>query len=330
MKKIYLLFALCVFSIVLKAQQPAAHVVKDLKITILSTMLAQEGTGDWGFSALIESDSSKILFDSGGTRHVVLDNAKDLGIDLSKVPIIAFSHGHDDHTSGWLPLRQEMSAINPSAMSLTYVAPGFFDGRITPKGPMFSNRKDSAAYVQSGGKIVELKTWKEIAPGVFLTGNDVPRIYPEKNYPPTLKRVYKNGTIVPDTVPEDMSMVIRTTKGLIPLTGCGHSGTVNLLTAVQKHFQDQPIYAAIGGFHLLASSDEQIKWTAEALKKAGVRYFMGAHCTGIEPVYQIRTWADLKRGECIVGSTGATFDLQNGFVAGMLTMGKGPNAYFKK
>jgi hypothetical protein len=35
--------------------------VSRLKITIRSTMLAQDGIGDWGFGALIECDSNRIL-----------------------------------------------------------------------------------------------------------------------------------------------------------------------------------------------------------------------------------------------------------------------------
>ena len=39
---------------------------KDLKITILSTMVADyDYLGEWGFSAIIESDGHKILFDTG-------------------------------------------------------------------------------------------------------------------------------------------------------------------------------------------------------------------------------------------------------------------------
>ncbi|MGI8600382.1 MAG: hypothetical protein ACR2KB_14105 [Chitinophagaceae bacterium] len=48
---------------------------------------------------------------------------------------------------------------------------------------------------------------------------------------------------------------------------------------------------------------------SKSIEKTGIRYFMGAHCTGIEPVYQIRKWAGLKRAECIVGSVGAIFEL---------------------
>lgn len=330
MKKLTVSFAL-IFSYCFSfAQTPVHHKVSHLKITILSTMLAQEGVGDWGFGALVECDSTRILFDSGGRKYVVRDNAKELHVDLSKVYIAVLSHGHPDHTAGWLALRQELSAIDNNALSLTYVGSGFFNPVILPSGGRHDLRPDSAAYANSGAHVETVKNWKEIAPGVFLTGSNIPRNNPESNYPPTWKRLSQNGKIARDTVPEDMSMVISTLQGLVVLTGCGHSGTVNLVEAVLNHFPDQKIYAALGGFHLLATSDQKIKWTATALKDAGIRYFMGAHCTGIRPVQQIMDYAGLKPNECIVGSVGATFDPAVGFIAGQLTLGTDKNAYFRK
>jgi 7,8-dihydropterin-6-yl-methyl-4-(beta-D-ribofuranosyl)aminobenzene 5'-phosphate synthase len=329
MKKFPFLILLLGSYMVLRAQAPR-HEVGHFKITILSTMLAQEGVGDWGFGALIECDSNRILFDTGGRPFVVRDNAKDLQIDLSNVPVVVLSQGHPDHTAGWRILRDELAVTNRNALAITYVAPGCFAPVVFASGGKYDLRADSGAYVASGGRVKTVKTWSEISPGVFLTGNDVPRIYPERNYPAALKRENDKGQVIRDTIPEDMSMVILTQQGLVIITGCGHSGTVNLLAAVRKHFPDQKIYAAIGGFHLLAANDQQIEWTARALKDAGVRYFMGAHCTGILPVQQIMTIAGLKRNECIVGSVGATFDPSIGFIAGQLTMGPDKNAYFKK
>lgn len=40
---------------------PAKPKVKSLKVTILSTMLAEEGMGEWGFAALVEADGRRIL-----------------------------------------------------------------------------------------------------------------------------------------------------------------------------------------------------------------------------------------------------------------------------
>lgn len=313
MKKFLLLLLMGVAAGPLTAQQQN-HEVKQLKITILSTMLAQQpGIGEWGFSALVEADSIKILFDAGGREKTVLENAKEMKIDLSTVPTLILSHSHDDHTVGWLPLRSAVSATAKNALAITHVAPGFFATRIMPNGTENSNRqKDSLLYVQTGARIVEHNYFQEIFPGIYLTGL-VPRKYPEKNYTAGVKRKTAAGKVVEDDIPEDMSLVIRTDKGLVLLSGCGHSGIINSIEHVRSNLPKQSLLAAIGGFHLLQSSDEQIKWTADQLKASGIRYFMGAHCTGIEPVYQIRKWAGLKRGECIVGSVGATFDLDKGF-----------------
>ena len=50
------------------AQQATADKkIGDLKITILSTMLVSTagGTGEWGFSALVEADGHQVLVDTG-------------------------------------------------------------------------------------------------------------------------------------------------------------------------------------------------------------------------------------------------------------------------
>jgi 7,8-dihydropterin-6-yl-methyl-4-(beta-D-ribofuranosyl)aminobenzene 5'-phosphate synthase len=320
MKRIYLIFLVVVVVEQLEAQQK--HNVKQLKITILSTMLSQRGLGEWGFAALVEADSTRILFDAGGRETIVLENAKELNVDLSTVPTLILSHNHADHTVGWLPLRRAMKEISSAALSVTHVGKGLFDTRISAKGDdNNSRRKDSVNYIHTGGQIKEHNVFTEIYPGIFLTG-PVPRKYPEKNFglgSNLPRKKDEKGNIIADIIPEDMSLVIRTEKGLVVLSGCGHSAMINTIDFVQNSLQKEPILAAIGGFHLLENSDEQIKWTADKLRGTGLRYFMGAHCTGIEPVFQIREWVDLKRGECIVGSVGAVFELGKGFSAGPLT-----------
>src|SRR2546428_830770 len=64
----------------------SAHRVNSVHITVLSTMLADKGVGEWGFAALIEADGHRLLFDTGDRPETVLQNARELGIDLSTVP----------------------------------------------------------------------------------------------------------------------------------------------------------------------------------------------------------------------------------------------------
>jgi 7,8-dihydropterin-6-yl-methyl-4-(beta-D-ribofuranosyl)aminobenzene 5'-phosphate synthase len=314
-KLIALAVVVCLFINV--SAQSDKHTVKNLKITILSTMMAQAGMGEWGFSALVEADTNKILFDAGAHQRTVIENSKELGIDLSKVPTFILSHNHPDHTIGWIPLRNEMMVTNAGALAVTHVAPGIFDTRVDGNGTEINRLKqDSALYSSLGGRVVEHENFEEIFPGIYVTGR-VPRVYPEKNYPLSAKKKDNTGRVIEDVVPEDMSLVIRTEKGLVLLSGCGHSGIINTIAHTQKNLPGA-VYAALGGFHLYGNADDQIKWTADQLKQAGVHYFMGAHCTGVEPVYQIREWVGLKRGECIVGAVGSSFDITKGFNAGPL------------
>ena len=91
-----------------KAQAPAESVassaaqIRALKITVLSTMLVGDiaGLGEWGFSALVEADGHRILLDTGAHPETVLQNARDLNVDLSDVNEAILTHNHWDHVGG--------------------------------------------------------------------------------------------------------------------------------------------------------------------------------------------------------------------------------------
>jgi 7,8-dihydropterin-6-yl-methyl-4-(beta-D-ribofuranosyl)aminobenzene 5'-phosphate synthase len=55
----------------------------------------------WGFSAYIEFDNKKILFDTGGKGSKFLHNINGLNIDLTKLSFIFLSHNHWDHVGGF-------------------------------------------------------------------------------------------------------------------------------------------------------------------------------------------------------------------------------------
>ena len=87
--------------------------VQALKIQILSTMLADDGIGEWGFAAIVEVDGRRILFDTGARPGTVLENARELKVDLTQVPEVVISHNHGDHTGGLLALRKDVAARAP-------------------------------------------------------------------------------------------------------------------------------------------------------------------------------------------------------------------------
>jgi len=269
-----------------------------------------------GFSALVEADDHRILLDTGGHPETVLQNARDLNIDLSDVSDAILTHNHGDHVGGLIPLRREMMKKNPAALSVAHVSRGIFYSRPSPKGEqneMIGIRKD---YEASGGKCIEHAEGFDIFPGAWLTG-PVPRKYPERNWSPDGKVQTPSG-LVEDNIPEDQSLVLNTSRGLVVLTGCGHAGIINILTYAKQRFPNQPVYGVVGGLHLFAASDEQLNWTGDKLKEFKVANLLGAHCTGIEAVYRLRERAGLTRKSAIVGSVGSMFTLGEGIHAGML------------
>lgn len=300
------------------AQVPATnHQVKQLKVTILSTMLADEGIGEWGFAALVEADGRRLLVDTGARPDTVLGNARELKIDLSGVRELVLTHFHDDHTGGLMTLRTEMKKRNAAALSVAHVATGLFYSRpLATGGEGNSMIALRPKYEGTGGKFVEHDHTMEIMPGVWLTG-PVARTFPERNWSGSGK-VRTPGGVVEDTVPDDQSIVVNTADGLVVITGCGHAGIVNILTAADGQFGHRPVQAIVGGLHLFAAKDEQVDWTADKMKGFGVRYLIGAHCTGIESLYRLRNRIGLGRKTAVVGAVGAGFTLGEGIRAGRI------------
>ena len=288
---------------------------------MLSTMLADtDGIGEWGFSALVVADGHRILLDTGARSETVLNNARELKVDLTNVPDVILTHNHGDHTGGLISLRQAVRAKNPAALAVTHAGEGIFlkrDGTRSGWEPMDRVRK---MYEALGGKVIVHDSPLELYPGVWITG-PVARVYPEKNFGigPGAKVQMPDGSSVEDTIPEDMSLVIDTDRGLVVISGCGHAGVINTLEHARTKIRAAPVYALIGGLHLFQLDDEHLKWTASKLKEFGVQNFLGAHCTGIEATYRIRELCGLSRRTAAVGAVGGSFTLAEGIHPGSIS-----------
>ncbi len=288
--------------------------VSALKVTLLSTMLADTGLGEWGFAAWVEADGRAILFDTGAHPDLVVKNARDLKIDLSKATDVVLSHNHPDHTGGLVSVRKAAMAGDPKALGRAHVGAGIFTARFDKDGKdrnVFATRRGE--YEATGGAFVEHDKPAELAPGVWFTG-PVPRRNPESNWGKGLSMGSATGP--EDNVAEDSALVFDTADGLVVLTGCGHAGIVNICEYARKVVRPAPLLAVIGGLHLYEKPDETVDWTAGKLKAMGLRYLLAAHCTGIEATMRLRQDLGLTRKTAAVGAVGATFTLGQGIYAG--------------
>jgi 7,8-dihydropterin-6-yl-methyl-4-(beta-D-ribofuranosyl)aminobenzene 5'-phosphate synthase len=285
-----------------------------VKIIVLSTMLVGNGNagiGEWGFAAVLDADGRRLLIDTGARAETVLKNAGELKVDLASITDLVITHNHADHTGGLLSLRRELAKQNPQALSRVHVPKGIFYSRPAADGIEGNGLLPlKAQYEATGGVFIEHDGAGVLVPGVTLLG-PVPRVHPERNWGSPrggpAGRVLTPDGLVEDTVPEDTSVVVDTADGLVLISGCGHAGIINSMEYARSVVRAAPVVAAIGGFHLFAATDETIAWTAGQMKALGVRYLLGAHCTGLEAVYRLRQLAGLTRASAVVAAVGATY-----------------------
>jgi 7,8-dihydropterin-6-yl-methyl-4-(beta-D-ribofuranosyl)aminobenzene 5'-phosphate synthase len=247
----------------------------------------------------------------------VLGNSRELGVDLGGVTEVILSHHHGDHTGGLVTLRRELARRNPKALSLAYVGAGIFLSRPGTGGEESNEtlgyRKE---YEALGGSFRVIDRPTQIFPGAWLTG-PVPRTHPERNWS-FLRTIEVDGRKIEDNVPEDMSLVLDTEKGLVVVSGCGHAGVINTLEFARKEVRAAPVFAALGGFHLFEADAAALDWTARMLRSCELKNLLGAHCTGIEAVFDLRQRLGLDRKACAVGAVGARFNLQTGLDPGRI------------
>jgi len=88
---------------------------------------------------------------------------------------------------------------------------------------------------------------------------------------------------VQDRMMDDISLVAQVQdKGLVIVTGCSHAGIVNIVKHSVELTGENRIAAILGGFHLLAASEERIGKTVAALSQFDIELISAGHCTGFK------------------------------------------------
>ena len=246
-----------------------------LSITVLSDNRAAYGLeAEHGLSLWIEADGQSILFDTG-RGDALPRNAEALGIDTGRTDALALSHGHYDHTGNvpWA-LEQALGAtlyLHPSALRSRYSI------HETPK--QIGMPRSSVEAVQKLPE--ERRRWVSsptaLSAHIWLTGG-VPR---ETTYEDTGGPFFLDEAgMHTDGIPDDLSLWIETSAGLVVCLGCCHAGVINTLRRICYVSRDNRIIALLGGMHLLHASEERLERTAEALKAYTIPHVFPCHCTG--------------------------------------------------
>lgn len=229
---------------------------------------------DWGFSALIEYQGKRILFDTGDNAGIFARNVKAKGVDLTQLDFVVISHRHGDHIGG-MPY---LLAVNPgvkiyapkenfgifgSSLPSSFYRHNeslpadqrYFDGK-PPETMSFGNAWDKS--------FVLVDKTTEVAPGLFL-----------------ISLVSSNtGTLEL----REISLAIKTPQGLVIIVGCSHPGIEKILEAASAI--DTHVHLIVGGMHLVTTVDQEIQRISQALRNVWkVDYVAPGHCTG-EPAFE--------------------------------------------
>lgn len=238
----------------------------------------------------INGKKHRILFDSGQSPWTVSYNVDALNFDLSYCEAVILSHGHVDHAGGLLNIRKKMNAQSIPLIVHEYA----FRKRLFkfPDGKRLDlPTQNKSLLTQAGYLIVEKNSpslW--IHDSILVTG-EIPRT---NNFENGLPNHYSevNGKIEPDPlIKDDQAIILKIkNKGLVIITGCGHSGIVNTLDYAQKLTGEDKIYAVIGGMHLTGGMFESIiPRTVDELEKRNPRFIIPCHCSGLKVVNEIAT-----------------------------------------
>jgi len=232
---------------------------------------------EWGLSILIEADSHRILLDTGQSFSAAY-NAITLGIDLSRIDKIVFSHGHSDHTGGLLDILKIVKdgvevIAHPDIWAAKYVK----QPEEAEKYAGVPFPKEAAETLGASFNLTREPVW--ISENIVTSG-EIPMITKYEKIDPVLY-VKEKGELKPDPLWDDQALFLKSQKGLIIILGCAHRGIINTIRHAQKLTGLEPVYAVIGGTHLISASPERMDSTIAELLSFGIQRLGVSHCTGL-------------------------------------------------
>jgi len=158
----------------------------------------------------------------------------------------------------------------------------------------------------------------------FLARNARVTVYMPRSFPVTFRRAVKQHGARIDMVGcprrlfanlhstgemgngvKEQALIIDTPSGLVVVTGCAHPDIVEIIRTARAHL-DKEIYLLMGGFHLSAVSESEIRQKIRALTGLGTKKVAPSHCTGDAAIALFRkAWGS----NFIDGGCGAVIEL---------------------
>ncbi|MBN1828637.1 MAG: MBL fold metallo-hydrolase [Deltaproteobacteria bacterium] len=250
---------------------------------LLKGVIGPSITAEHGFSTVVTTSAGDVqrslLFDFGLSSQGAAENARTLGVDLSRIEAMALSHGHYDHFGGFDELASRLGrpgiplTVHPAA----FRNPRYLKDQSGMKVPMPALSRERVE--RAGIKIQETSKPLKILNDTVLFLGEIERV---ADFEQGLPGAYyeENGVAHRDHHEDDTSIALHLKgRGLVIVTGCAHAGIVNTVLYARKITGIDKIHAVMGGFHLTGSmSDPLLPATTDALKTLNPDYIAPCHC----------------------------------------------------
>jgi 7,8-dihydropterin-6-yl-methyl-4-(beta-D-ribofuranosyl)aminobenzene 5'-phosphate synthase len=232
--------------------------------------------------------SASLIYDAGLGCDTAIHNMDVLQVGLPDLRAIVMSHGHSDHHGG---LEGMIQRVGARGMPLVIHPEAWRDRKIVfPTGAKLHLPPPSRQDLdREGVEITEERQPSLLIDGTVLVTGQIERLTDfEKGFPLNYART--NGGWEPDPwIWDDQAVVVNLKgKGLVVLSGCSHSGAINVLRQAQRLTGEDRVHAFIGGMHLTGGIFEPlIPHTLDELAVIAPRWLVPGHCTGWKATHEI-------------------------------------------
>jgi 7,8-dihydropterin-6-yl-methyl-4-(beta-D-ribofuranosyl)aminobenzene 5'-phosphate synthase len=262
--------------------------------------VGEHGLG-MSITVLDNEKSHLFLFDTGSIKQSIVGNIDALSVRYNEIEKVILSHGHFDHFGGLtaiIPKLNEGSKIylNSACFDQYHIISSTTGEKIPidELGPnlewlvkegKIKHRKlelldRNIIYNLANQNNVEIEQMK-LHEGIIISGeietfdkDEVSQgFYSEKSPQKFEEHSFRDETSLYINIKD---------KGLVILTGCGHTGIINTIKHAQKITGIDAVYAIIGGFHKENQSLKAIKSAYGFIERLEPKITCGVHCTGFE------------------------------------------------
>jgi 7,8-dihydropterin-6-yl-methyl-4-(beta-D-ribofuranosyl)aminobenzene 5'-phosphate synthase len=237
--------------------------------------------------------------------QTVINNLIQFKIKLKEFEKVIISHGHLDHYGALIPIISELHEgskvyLSPICLTKGYYAKTESGDELASEdfGKSLRNLKKEGKIkyykrtpinrdiiynraIENEIKIIETRKPEKLFNGIITSGEI--ELFDETEFPKGLYLGPSKIKYDKHTYREEIALYINIEdRGLVVITGCSHSGLINIIKHGQKLTGIDKIYALIGGFHKERESTNKIEHIVSFIENLNPKITCGMHCTGFE------------------------------------------------